>query len=233
MILRADSQQHRHLMRARGPGGGTARLRYAMNPALPCRSPLLGQALVVRLSDLLPALEAAERREGLPIDAEIAALMAARSDTPLAGELARMADAATPAEAALVALRLLVFLQERQRIPALRNLAAWLAEPLAPLVENWHNRPMRKRLAEALAEQVRLGALPRILDLLDDRVALDRDSTEAEDATRLVARIDAELGQLTAAAAERAATAANVSHELVLGIGLTALTLSLIATLAG
>lgn len=233
VLLRAEGHQHRQLLRTRGPAGGTARLRYAMNPTLPCRSPLLGQALVVRLADLLPALEAAARVDGLPIDTEIAALLAARSDTPLSGELARMADAATPAAAALVALRLLVFLQERQRIPALPNLAAWLAEPLAPLVETWHNRPLRKRLAEALAEQVRRGALPRILDLLDDRVALERDSTEAEDAARLLARIDAELGQLAAAADARAGAAGTLGHELVLGAGLTALTLSLIATLAG
>ena len=55
----------------------------------------------------------------------------------------------------------------------------------------------------------------------------------AEDAARLVARIDAELAQLAAATEARAAAAGNVGHELVLGAGLTALTLSLIATLAG
>jgi hypothetical protein len=234
VLLRVEGHQHRQLLRARG-GGGTARLRYGMNPVLPCRSPLVGQALVARLVDLLPALEAAAgaggARIGLPIDAEIAAFLAARSDTPLVGELAKLNDAADAAQAALIALRLLVWLQERQRIPALPNLAAWLGEAVAPLLAGWHNRPMRARLAEALAAQVAAGAMPRMLDMVDDHVARARDAGEAEDAARLVARIDAELAQLAQAASARAAAAESVGHELVLGAGMTALTLSLIAAL--
>ena len=75
------------------------------------------------------------------------------------------------------------------------------------------------------------GALPRMLDLLDDRVARESDRSEAVDAVRLVARIDDELAQLARAAPARAAMADTVGHELVLGAGVTALTLSLIATL--
>jgi len=235
VLVRAEAHQQRQLLRTRGCGGGTARLRYGLNPVLACRSPLLDAALVVRLADLLPALEDAAAiealREGLPIDAEIGAFLAARSETPLAGELARMGDVPTRGEAALIALRLLVWLQERQRIPALRNLAAWLGAPLAPLLEAWNNRPQRARLAEALAAHVRAGALPRMLDLLDDQVARERDGSQAADAVRLVARIDDELAQLAQAAPARAAMADSVGHELVLGAGMTALTLSLIATL--
>jgi len=235
VLLRAEAHQQRQTLRARGIGGGTARLRYELSPMLACRSPLLGSALVVRLGDLLPALEDAAAvegvREGMPIDVEIGAFMAARSDTPVAGELARMGDAPTPGAAALIALRLLVWLQERQRVPALRNLAAWLALPLAPLLETWNNRPQRTRLAEMLAAHARAGALPQMLDLLDDQAARQRDSTEAADAARLVARIDAELAQLAQAAPARAAMADSVGHELVLGAGVTALTLTLIATL--
>ena len=235
VLLRAESHRHGQLLRARGPGGGTARLCYGLNPILACRSPLLGTALVVRLGDLLPALERAagggEPPVGLPIDAEIAAFLAARSDVPLASDLARLGDAATPAEAALAALRLLVWLQERQRIPALANLAAWLGAPLAPLLDGWNNRPQRARLVAALAAHVQAGALPRMLDLLDDSAARKRDANEVDDAARLVARIEEELAQLDRAAPVRAVMAASVGHELVLGVGMTALTLSLIATL--
>lgn len=234
VLLRVESHQHRHLLRSRG-GGGTARLRYGLNPVLPCRSPLLRTALVVRIGDLAPALEDAAsveaRREGLPIDAEIAAFLAARSETPLAGELARMAEAPTPAAAALITLRLLVWLQERQRIPALRNLAAWLGGPLLPVMQGWNNRTQRARLTEQLAAHIKAGALPRMLDLLDDNAARERDADAAQDAARLVARIDGELAELAQAAVARAALSQTVGHELVLGVGMTALTLSLIATL--
>ncbi|MCC6716948.1 MAG: hypothetical protein IT555_03615 [Acetobacteraceae bacterium] len=234
VLLRVEAHEHRQLLRMRD-GGGIARLRYGLNPALPCRSALLGTALVARLSDVLPALEdvaAVEAvRIGVPLDAEIAAFLAARSDAPLAGELARMQEEADPAQAALIALRLLVWLQERQRIPALRNLAAWLGGMVSPLLEGWRNRKQRARLAEALATHVSAGALPRMLRLLDDHVARERDASEAADAARLVVRIDEELAQLAQAAPGRAAVAFSVGHELVLGAGMTALTLSLIATL--
>ena len=234
VLLRVESHQHRQLMRARG-SGGTARLRYGLNPVLACRSPLLRDALVVRLGELLPALEDAAAvevlRVGLPIDAEVAAFMAERSDAPLAAELARMNEAPDAAAAALIVLRLLVWLQERQRIPALRNLAAWLGGPLMPMMAQWHNRKLRDRLTAQMETEIKAGAMPRMLDLLDDHVARERDAGEAQDAVRLVARIDAELAELDRAAAGWAAVSDTVGHELVLGAGMTALTLSLIATL--
>ena len=234
VLVRVESHQHRQMMRTRG-SGGTARLRYGLNPVLACRSTLLRDALVVRLGDLLPALEAAAAveglRDGLPIDAEIAAFMAARSDTPLAAELARIDEAPTIAAAALIVLRLLAWLQERQDIPALRGLAAWLGEPLRPMLAAWHNRTLRARLSEQMEAHIKAGALPPMLDLLDDDGARARDADAAGDAVRLVARIDAELAELAQAAAARAAVSESVGHELVLGAGMTALTLSLIATL--
>jgi hypothetical protein len=235
VLLRVEAHQNRQLQRVRGIGGGTIRLRYGLNPLLPCRSPLLGTALVVRLGDLLPALEAMaadERgREGLPVDAEIGAFLAARSDTPLAGELGRLGEARTPDQAALVLLRLLAWLQDRQRLAALPNLAAWLGARLEKLLEGWNNRPLRARMTEALAVHVKAGSLPRLLDLLDDHVAQQRDAGEAAEAVRLIGRIEAEIAELQAAATGRAASAREVGYEVVLGVGMTALTLSLIATL--
>ena len=235
VLLRVDAHQHRQMLRQRGPGGGIARLRYGLNPLLACRSPLLQGGLVVRIGDLLPALEAgaggAAVPEGLPMDAELGAFLAARSDLPAGRELQRMAEARDPAEAAMVVLRLLAVLQERQKLATLPNLAAWLGARVAPRLAQWHNRGMRSRMEEAMAARVKAGALAGILDLLDDEVAQRHDADGAADAARLVARIDAELAELAAGGTLRAASARNVGHELVLGVGMTALTLSLIGTL--
>jgi hypothetical protein len=86
-------------------------------------------------------------------------------------------------------------------------------------------------LTEALAIQVKAGSLAGLLDLLDDEVAQRHDSDGAAEAARLVARINSELAELAAGGPARAASARNVGHELVLGVGMTALTLSLIGTL--
>lgn len=235
VLLRVDAHQHRQMLRQRGPGGGIARLRYGLNPILACRSPLLQGALVVRLGDLLPALEAGAGMvavpEGLPMDAELGAFLAARSDLPVGRELQRMAEAREPGQAALVVLRLLVALQQRQKLASLPNLSAWLGARLEPQLAQWHNRSMRARMAEALAAQVKTGSLAGLLDLMDDEVGQRHDAEGAADAARLVARIEAELAELEAGGKARAANARNVGHELVLGVGMTALTLSLIGTL--
>jgi hypothetical protein len=142
-----------------------------------------------------------------------------------------MAEATDPVQAAMVVLRLLVVLQQRQKLATLPNLAAWLGARLETQLEQWHNRSMRARLTEALAIQVKAGSLAGLLDLLDDEVAQRHDSDGAAEAARLVARIDSELAELAAGGPARAASARNVGHELVLGVGMTALTLSLIGTL--
>ena len=99
------------------------------------------------------------------------------------------------------------------------------------MMAQWHNRKLRDRLTAQMEAEIKAGAMPRMLDLLDDQTARDRDAGEAQDAVRLVARIDTELAELDRAAAGRAAVSDTVGHELVLGAGMTALTLSLIATL--
>jgi len=235
MMLRAEAHQQRQLLRTRGPGGGLARLRYVLNPLLACRSPLLQGRMVVRLADLLPALEAVavrtEIRIGLPIDAEVGAFLAARSDTHVAGELAKMAEARQLPQAGMIALHLLAWLQDRQRIAALPNLAAWIGGLAEPLLETWHNRPRRAWICEMFAQRVKAGHLPAMLELLEDRAARERDGEQAKDAARLVAAIDAELGQLETAVSARAAKARTVGHELVLGVGMTGLTLGLVVVL--
>jgi hypothetical protein len=69
---------HRVTLRLPGWAGGLARLVYGLNPLLPCRSPLLGGACVVRLTELLPALERANAvRPDRVLDREIGAFIAA------------------------------------------------------------------------------------------------------------------------------------------------------------
>jgi hypothetical protein len=226
-----EAHRLRQMLRARAPAGGMARLRYALNPLLACRSPLFGRGRVVRMSDLLPALEAAGARDGLPMDAEIGAFLAARQDG-VAGDLVRIGEAREPAGAALAALRLLAGLQERQKAGALPRLAEWLADMLMPVLEDFRHLPGREARGEALRAAARAGALGAMRDLLDDAAARGRDAEGLAEAQRLVAAIGAELDLLEAQGPAREASARALGHEVALGVGLTALTLSLVAALA-
>lgn len=235
MLMRVEAHQHRTTLRTRGPGGGIARLRYTLNPLLPCRSPLVGRAMVVRLADLLPALEltAATRAADAPVpmDGELGAFLVARHEHRVEHELLNFAEARTPADAALIVLRLLAGLQSHQHIAALPHLAAWLGARVAPLVETWANRPQRARIGAALTALSVAGQLGPMLALLDDVAARQRDHKDAAEAAQLVAAIAAELGQLEAASVDRAAAARHLGHEIALGIGMTGLVISLVATM--
>ena len=111
-----------------GVAGGLPRVLYGANLLLPCLSPLLNGRMVTMVSDLLPALEAfapdADRKRP-PMDAQIAAFIAARADPTTLGDAARLTGFVSPADR-LSAMGALGRLQQRTACEALPRLAAWL-----------------------------------------------------------------------------------------------------------
>lgn len=105
-----------------------------------------------------------------------------------------------------------------------------LADPAAARARRVAARPPPRasralQVSEEMQGHIKAGALGRMLELLDNPEARKRDAGEAGDAVRLMARIDAEIAELEHAASARAAVSQNVGHELVLGVGMTALRL--------
>lgn len=234
-LMRTEGRARRALLRLRGWSGGLARLRYALNPLLPCSSPMLAGRIVARLHDLLPALEAAasrpEARREQPIDRETAAFIAARHDQRFEGELEGLADEAFPERAALMQLRVLAKLQQRVDGGALPALAGWLAEQAAPALAAWHNRARRAALEQAVAEIARSGQLTPMLALLDNAPARAADAQGFQAAGEAVQRIDAELAALAGGGAERQETARRIGHEAALGVAMMAVTVAVVAML--
>jgi hypothetical protein len=230
--LRSDSNQYRNLLRL-GGGNGLARLRYVLNPLMPCCSRLLQGKFVAGLADLLPALEPAaavpELRKETPIDNEIAAFLAARSDHHIDGELTSLADTSRPEQAALVQLRLLAMLQLRLHGRKLPGLAAWLAEQAKPALAVWRNRQRRERIEQALTELSGAGQLTALLGVLEDSQALAADAREFQQAALAVRAIDTELARIAAGARPRAETARRLAHDAALGLGATALAIAAVA----
>jgi hypothetical protein len=78
MVARDEARENRRWLTAKGPSGGLRRLIYGMNPMLACQSPLLVGHNVVRLNELLTALDTVAGAADLtkpPIDAHIAAFV--------------------------------------------------------------------------------------------------------------------------------------------------------------
>ena len=190
-ILRMHAHDHRNVLGTRGAGGGMPRLRYTLNPLLACTAKSVQGHFVARIVDVLPALEAAasvpEYRKLPPVDQEIAAFLAARSEQRLEIDLANLSNPGHPAQAALAQLRLLAGLQLRlggRKVPAL---AGWLAEQARPALALWRNRERRERIGRELDGLTGAGQLPAILGLLQDPQGQAVDAQEYLEAIQAVA----------------------------------------------
>ena len=234
-MLRGEARQHRAWLGARGPGGGVERLLYALNPLLPCASPLLGRSWVARLPDLLPALEraaaTADPATSRPIDRHIAAFIAARSERPMDAEIAALGR--TGEDAAEAELRLLATLQMRLHPAPLPALAKWIATRSDELLAGWHSRARREQATARLKELAEAGQLVAIVKLLQDATERSADHREAKAAAAELARLDAELAVLADDAPERAALARRWGQELAAGIGLLGALAALLAAALG
>jgi len=236
-MQRVEARQQHTWLQIREPAVGLARLTYLLNPLLPCASPLLRGRWVTRLPDLLPALEEAsgrvDRKRVAPMDIHIAAFIAGRSERRLDNEL--MALASRPGEdaACLAQLRLLADLQARFYQRPLPGLAGWLAEQASPALQAWRNRDRRTAIADRMQALTRAGALASMLALIEDPAGRTADAREAQIAAAEIARIDAELAQQAAGAAERAVIADRLGQEIAAGIGLAVLATVLAVAVLG
>jgi eukaryotic-like serine/threonine-protein kinase len=230
-ILRQDARQQRAWLRTRGPGGGLPRLAYALNPLLPCRSPAVRHRWVSRLHELVPTLEEAAgeaESDTDPVDAQVAAFVAARGERQLDTYVSALEADSSPEGRALGRLRLLAHLQGRYHPKPLPRLAGWLAARGEPLIELWRNRTRRKQTAARLKELAAEGMLAPIVALLDDPSARLADLQGAENARAEYVRIEQELAALATSGEARRRRAVELGQECAAGFGLATLTLMLI-----
>ena len=196
----------------------------------------MGGHWVMRLPELLLALEEAagraDRKHVQPVDGNIAAFIAARSERRLDNELMALAGGETD-DAAMAQIRILAQLQSRHHKQALPGLAAWLAEQAGPVLATWRNRDSRASITERLQVLAHAGFLAPMLALVGDPAARDTDAREAQRASIELGRIDAELGQIAAGAGSRASLASRLGQEIAAGVGLATLAIVLAAVAFG
>ncbi len=231
----AEARRWRTLLAARGPTGGVRRLVYALNPLLPCASPLLAGRAVARCTDLVAALEVRAGRSDAhpdtpPVDADIAAFAVVHSERPSEAEIASLA-AEGGVRAAAARLEMLATLQESARVPA-PALARWLiSDP--DLLAGWHNNAGRTELTARLTALASAGQLRPLFALLRDPAGRAADTKGAKVAQAQLAAVDAEIARIQAGRRQREAAARDLGQEVAAGIAFAALALSLIRLVIG
>jgi hypothetical protein len=232
-LPRLDARQLHTLLYLPGPAGGLARLAYQLNPLLPCTSPGLDSRWVSQLAELLPALDAAARRERPvePIGPAVAGFVAARGDRGLETAVAQFGNAPGPV-GPMAQLRLLARLQARYHPRPLPALGAWVADSADQLLSAFQSRPRRAKLRPKLLELASTGQLTALLTMLDDADTRRNDDRDVQRAARDLALIDTVLIRLGRDGPARAEQARRIGQEVAAGVGLTALaTLLMIAAL--
>jgi hypothetical protein len=163
-----------------GIGNGPERVLYETNRAWPCQSPLIQDQYVYEMSDLLPALERVVAR-GDPtqeiVDPHIAAFCAARLRSLSERVLRELGKSDDLATFRLGILHLLAEVQQKsgtkQKYP---TLCQWLARSVQPIVDSYHNRAYRARLAEEIGHASSKGDILELLFLLDSFEARSQDT---------------------------------------------------------
>lgn len=221
-LIRTDARLHRAALRTRNEG---KLLLYLLNPLLACGSPLLAGRCVVRIVDLLAAIDAAAgsgRGQSLPVDQHIAAFTSVRAEEPVeSGVLAG------GPETAAAQLRLLARLQARFHPGPLPGITKWLAGHAGALLASWHNKPRRQRLEAELHLRAETGQLGPMQALLEDAEARAADVQGAARAASVLAAADAELRRLDESVAEHGELARRLGQEIAAGSGLAALVAAL------
>jgi eukaryotic-like serine/threonine-protein kinase len=226
-VLRVEARQQHAWLQLRVAGGGEARLCYLLNPLMPCASKLMGGHWVTRLAELLRALEdtagRTDHKQVGPVDVQVAAFIAARSERRLDSEIMALAGAGPEDSTYLAQLRILAQLQTRHHPQPLPGLAAWLGARAGPLLATWRNQDRRAAITGRLQVLAQAGHLAPMLGLVDDPAVRGADAREAQLAAMEVGRIDAELAEISAGASSRASIANRLGQEIAAGVGLAAL----------
>jgi hypothetical protein len=222
--LLEDQRFWRQWLAASGPAGGLKRLMYGMNPTLACASPLLAGRPVIRVADLLTALDEAAAtadRSRPPIDTHIAAFIAARGEAMVTAGLRQVASFAGTAER-MVVLRLFGQLQARLQPGPLPGLAGWLVACAFANVEDWRSQKTRAALQERLAKAAAAGDIGAIALLVDDAASRDADKAGAAAAASRVRHLEEAIAGIARDAPRREDAARRVSTEIVTALGLIA-----------
>jgi len=235
-VSHKDGPAHRMSLRMAGWGGGLARLRYALNPLLPCRSPQLGSLCVARLAELLPALERAGAiRAERVIDREMGAFIATHMPGRIDADLAILgqpeASETPPAQRGLAQLRILSQVQERMPMQEFRLIAQAAAASAAPALAAFRHRRERESREQALQQAIQQGNLTRMLQILEDPPAFTADTRAAEKAQADIQDIEGQLATLNAIQALPSAHAQAEGQQIAGALGVMALVVALLLVL--
>ncbi len=166
-------QRVRPFLKSRAFGFGVERLLYELNPSLPCQSELLRAHHITTPADALKALDALAKQAAPDtsfVDRHLAAFLAAKID--MSKEI-RLIDLSTMPVLAnnpeLVVLKIIARTQQKYERLNLVGLSAWAAMRVEKMLDEIHNRVVRKELKLQLKKLASSGSMNDVLSAVVNR----------------------------------------------------------------
>jgi hypothetical protein len=177
-LIENNFREIRNQLTQMGLGFGLERALYELNDSLPLQSPLVGEAYVVEIKDLLPGLNGYGAVHGTakqwPCDRHIAAFIGARARSDVDRNLATL-NGGDKTKALMALLNMMAVFQYRLGPESMPGLASWVAKLAGTLLENYHSRDKRKEFETVLPKLVKRGSVVEIYQLIDDPNSKEKD----------------------------------------------------------
>ena len=180
-LIENNFREIRNLMSQTGLGFGLERALYELNDAMPCQSPLVGDAYALDIKDMLIGLNSYGATKGdakqWPCDRHIAAFVGARARSDVDRNLAALNET-DKTKGLMALLNLLAVFQYRLGPESLPGLAGWVAKLASTLVESYNSREKRKEFETVLPKLAKRGSVVEIFQLLDDPNSKEKDAND-------------------------------------------------------
>lgn len=177
-------------------GFSIERCAYELNPALPCLSPLLAGSAPLQVRELIETMEAHAGDGEFLFDRHIAAFLGARIAGSIDQELNDIARAPDQSAMRIAQLRLLAYVQSKNSSTTARQLYAMFLKHLQPVLEDYHNIPMREKLQRAARKAASRGSLNDLVRILDNKKNRSWDAKGFEMARRRYRQLAQELHRI-------------------------------------
>jgi hypothetical protein len=172
-------QRARANIKIKSLGFGLERLLYDLNPTLPCQSPMVKQYHITTVTELFKTLDALAHQFGPDtsfVDRHITAFAASKIDMPKEIKLNDLNMLPTLARnPELISLRLLAKAQQKVDKLYVVGLSTWAAMRIERMLDEIHNRVIRKRMKLRLKPAATDGLLGEVVSIIINRDAVARD----------------------------------------------------------
>jgi hypothetical protein len=172
-------QRVRPYLKNKAYGFGLERVLYELNPSMPCQSEKLREYHITSASEVLKTLDALASQlapDTSFADRHIAAFVAAKLDM---GKEMRLNDLASIPKLAhneeLIVMRILAKAQQKNDKLQLVGLCAWAAMRIEKMIDEIHNRVIRKRMKLQLKRIAQTGMLDDVLNAIINADVAQRD----------------------------------------------------------